>query len=144
MKMPRTNTSIKGNKRQKNANKNNWSKGLFDAGNSLWGGEFDIGDVRHSPLEPLMKCFTEDLFEAIANETNVYSMTTTGSSMTSPEPPKRSKIAVRPVEDVQYDLVEHWPESVDGKPQRCKLEQCNGRSRVCCQKCNVHLCLVKD
>ena len=39
-KMPQTNTSIKGyNKRQKNANKNNWSKGLFDAGNTLWGGE---------------------------------------------------------------------------------------------------------
>ena len=82
LKMPQTNTSIKGNnRRQKNANENNWSKGLFDAGNTLWGGEFDIGDVRHSPLELLMKYFTEDFFETIANETNVYSMTTTGSSI---------------------------------------------------------------
>ena len=80
--LAQTNISKKGsNKKQKNANKNNWKKGLFDAGNILWDGEFDIGHVRYSPLELLMKYFTEDLFETIANETNVYSMTATGSSM---------------------------------------------------------------
>lgn len=60
------------------------------------------------------------------------------------EPLKRARPAVQPVEDVCYDLVAHWPESVDGESQRCKLEKCQGHGRVRCMKCNVYLCLHKN
>lgn len=54
---------------------------------------------------------------------------------------KRSAI-VRPVSDVQYDQLGHWPVHVMDK-QRCKL--CiKSYSRVQCEKCNLALCLTKD
>ena len=56
---------------------------------------------------------------------------------------KKNRGSIRPVPDVRFDLIEHWPQSIDGEPQRCKLENCCGRSRIQCMKCNVHLCLNK-
>ena len=109
--------------------------------------EVDQGTPK-SNIVDLLACHDEVVLSLIMSRLPGRSLgrprSCTDGTVTSPEPPKRSKIAVRPVENVRYDLAEHWPESVDGKPQRCKLEQCHGRSRVRCKKCNVHLCLMKD
>ncbi|KAH7940814.1 hypothetical protein HPB49_006195 [Dermacentor silvarum] len=49
----------------------------------------------------------------------------------------------RPVQDVGFDQVGHWPLRTDSRAQRCKLEGCTGQTRIMCEKCNVHLCLAK-
>nr|CAI5851207.1 unnamed protein product [Callosobruchus analis] len=60
----------------------------------------------------------------------------------TPQPfKKKLKIDVRPQTDIRYDAVGHWP-VMDLKPQRCKKELCQSRSRVKCEKCNVHLCMT--
>lgn len=59
-------------------------------------------------------------------------------------PEKRSVPAVRPIPEVRYDGVQHWPEHQDGLGQRCKMDKCTGRSRIKCTKCNVFLCLMKE
>lgn len=59
------------------------------------------------------------------------------------EPPAhRSKrqTKTRPSEEIRYDQLGHWPEIVvDNK--RCKLENCQFKSRHYCLKCKVNLCL---
>lgn len=70
------------------------------------------------------------------------SSTESDSDISSPTE-KKNRGSIRPVPDVRFDLIEHWPQSIDGEPQRCKLEKCGGRSRIQCMKCNVHLCLNK-
>ena len=64
-------------------------------------------------------------------------------SFASP-PQKKAKKIIMPVHDVRYDFFGHWPECIDGLGQNCKLEGCEGRSRVKCVKCNVSLCLNKN
>ena len=59
-------------------------------------------------------------------------------------PQKRAKKTIMPVQDVLYDFFVHWPNCIDGLGQYCKLEGCEGRSRVKCVKCNVFLCLNKS
>ena len=59
-------------------------------------------------------------------------------------PKKRSASAAKPIEEVRFDSVGHWPEHLDGLGQRCKMEGCAGRSRIKCTKCNIFLCLTKD
>lgn len=49
----------------------------------------------------------------------------------------------RPCSEIQYDGVDHLPDNDEGLPQRCKYPKCTGRSRICCTKCGVHLCLTK-
>lgn len=62
------------------------------------------------------------------------------SSPLSNVPKKKLCPMKRPITDVRYDNVGHWPQMTE-KPGRCKLEICHSRSRVQCQKCMVHLCL---
>ena len=59
-------------------------------------------------------------------------------------PEKRSVPAIRPIPDVRYDGVHHWPQHLDGLGQHCKMEQCTGRSRIKCTKCDVFLWLMKE
>ncbi|XP_049523764.1 piggyBac transposable element-derived protein 2-like [Dermacentor silvarum] len=47
----------------------------------------------------------------------------------------------RPVEDIRYDQVGHWPIAKE-EQQRCMFEGCKGKPRIKCEKCNVHLCLT--
>ena len=70
------------------------------------------------------------------------SSTESDSGISSPTE-KKNPVSIRLVPDVRFDLMEHWPQSIDGEPQCCKLENCGGRSRIQCMKCNVHLCLNK-
>lgn len=61
-------------------------------------------------------------------------------------PEKKAKKAnqeTRPVSDVRYDGFAHWPNYIEGREQRCKLEGCKGRSRIQCSKCQVTLCVNK-
>lgn len=47
-----------------------------------------------------------------------------------------------PTKSTRYDGSSHWPLHVHAKfAQRCKNEGCTSKSRICCQKCNVFLCL---
>ncbi|CAK9827654.1 PiggyBac transposable element-derived protein 2 [Anthophora retusa] len=51
----------------------------------------------------------------------------------------------RPMTEIQYDNVDHMPQ-IDDKTEatRCKLPLCKGRTHFYCDKCRVHLCLVKE
>ncbi|XP_040072993.1 piggyBac transposable element-derived protein 2-like [Ixodes scapularis] len=61
------------------------------------------------------------------------------------QPSKRLSCAEnRPVQDVRFDQMSHWPVHEDSREQRCKMERCTGKTRVMCDKCNVHLCLTKS
>lgn len=67
-----------------------------------------------------------------------------GRPTNSPSLPvkKRKLSAVRPVSDVRYDNLGHFPQHLEPK-QRCK--NCiKAYSRIMCVKCNVALCLTKD
>ena len=58
-----------------------------------------------------------------------------------PLAPKRKKPDVRPIDDIRFDNVAHWPAHSE-KRQRCKL--CStGFTRTVCTKCNVGLCFTK-
>lgn len=51
----------------------------------------------------------------------------------------------RPIADVQFDNVDHMPLYDNNKePARCKMARCKQHSHIFCQKCKVHLCLVKN
>lgn len=66
------------------------------------------------------------------------------SESPKPGPSKKRRVekAPRPVADVRYDGVGHWPEYYPNK-SRCKL--CiKSYSRMKCGKCNVSLCLNKE
>ncbi|CAK9827646.1 hypothetical protein ANTRET_LOCUS5324 [Anthophora retusa] len=49
-----------------------------------------------------------------------------------------------PCAHYNYDNVDHMPQ-IDNKKEatRCKLPLCKGRTHFYCDKCRVHLCLVK-
>lgn len=51
---------------------------------------------------------------------------------------------VRPISDIRYDNIGHWPIHDDKSfASRCKNTNCKGFSRIMCNKCKVHLCLSK-
>lgn len=63
------------------------------------------------------------------------------TNTTSTPPPKRI-FTPRPVDDVRFDGIGHWPEHLENK-QRCK--HCiHSYSRVQCEKCNMPLCFNKE
>lgn len=63
----------------------------------------------------------------------------------SPLTVKRQNVEVRPLDEVRYDNVGHFPEhSGQGLPLRCKNQNCGGKSRWKCTKCKIHLCLQKE
>ncbi|XP_043263908.1 piggyBac transposable element-derived protein 3-like [Colletes gigas] len=51
----------------------------------------------------------------------------------------------RPIREIQHDNVDHMPQIDDKKEAtRCKMPLCKGRTHFYCDKCRVHLCLVKE
>lgn len=61
--------------------------------------------------------------------------------MTPPDS-KKSRHEIRPLFDLRYDGFDHLPLHDENKnASRCKFEGCDGKSRVFCSKCAVHLCL---
>ena len=62
-------------------------------------------------------------------------------SSSPPQPAKhpRATAATRPVEDVRYDNIAHWPVHSE-KKMRCKL-CATGFTRIKCSKCDLGLCL---
>lgn len=64
-------------------------------------------------------------------------------SSEAPEPPaKIRRIDVpRPVDDMRYDGMNHWP--IHGEKGRCRLCP-KGWSRMKCSKCEVVLCFIQD
>ncbi|KAL7396481.1 hypothetical protein ABVT39_006460 [Epinephelus coioides] len=73
-----------------------------------------------------------------------------GRPSMSPEPqhvpqrPVRTPFQdVRPLPEVQYDMVDHMPNYDEKKEAtRCKMPNCTGKTHVFCDKCNIHLCFV--
>ena len=63
------------------------------------------------------------------------------SDVSTPPAKKRGPAAARPVADIQYDGMEHWPLHSDNKV-RCKYCP-KGWTRIICSKCSVGLCLNK-
>lgn len=56
---------------------------------------------------------------------------------------KRHKTEARPQDELRYDNYGHFPNIDDKKEStRCKLENCKGKSKTFCVKCNVHLCFT--
>lgn len=57
---------------------------------------------------------------------------------------ERLKSEIRPSKEVRFDTVLHFPQH-DQKDNatRCKLLGCTSKSRIFCNKCDVHLCLNK-
>ena len=47
-----------------------------------------------------------------------------------------------PNSDVRLDQFRHFPCAIGALGQRCKMEDCQGRSRIKCEKCDVFLCLT--
>lgn len=63
-------------------------------------------------------------------------------------PDRKSKFRCcekRPIREIQHDNVDHMPQIDDKKEAtRCKMSLCKGRTHFYCDKCRVHLCLVKE
>jgi len=58
--------------------------------------------------------------------------------------PSRRRVETRPLREIQSDRVDHMPQFDDQKEAtRCKKTGCKGRTHVFCDKCKVHLCLLK-
>ena len=66
-------------------------------------------------------------------------------SLSEPAAKKRRTAVSIPPKEVRYDGFEHWPEAIKGVNQsRCRVENCTGKSRIRCTKCNVFLCLSNN
>lgn len=68
-----------------------------------------------------------------------------GTPTGSPIPiiPKRKCLESRPTKLIREDNIGHWPSHTNNR-ERCKKPNCKGKSRIMCDKCQVHLCLNKD
>ncbi len=61
----------------------------------------------------------------------------------SSRPVQRPVQDVRPLPEVQFDMVDHMPNYDEKKEAtRCKMPYCTGKTHVFCDKCNIHLCFV--
>jgi len=100
----------------------------------------DRKNGKYRPLLDFVCDIAADLLKRGTNEPRKR-----GRPSESPKPgpsKKRVEKAPRPVADVCYDGVGHWPEHLADK-SRCKL--CiKSYSRTKCGKCNVSLCLNKE
>lgn len=76
---PSESQTQKGGKKQKPSVQ--WAEGVFDPGSTEWGGNLSLGDEKQTPLQMLLKYFPKELIETFALETNIYTMTTTGTSI---------------------------------------------------------------
>lgn len=73
-------------------------------------------------------------------------MHTEKEEISDEEPPKKKKtFSAMPCVAKRYDGYQHWPTNDDLKhPLRCRLENCDNRSRIRCIKCSVYLCFTKN
>ncbi|XP_072142035.1 piggyBac transposable element-derived protein 3-like [Dermacentor andersoni] len=87
--------------------------------------------------------FTLSVVESLAKAGSPDLPRKRGRPSSSPlQPLKRQNCtAQRPVYDVRYDQVGHWPLIAEDQ-QRCKLEGCKGKPKTKCEKCKVHLCIT--
>ena len=53
----------------------------------------------------------------------------------------KKKMVPKPIVDIRYDGIHHWPEFGD-KLNRCRV--CSMLSFVSCSKCQIYLCLQKE
>ena len=59
----------------------------------------------------------------------------------TPEPPKKRKVTLNPIDDLRYDNISHWPDHIEPK-KRCR--NCiTAYTRTGCLKCKISLCLAK-
>lgn len=93
--------------------------------------------------------FTFDVAEALAFSKALVRTPKVGrprsrsaSPALAPSTSKKQKQCA-PVSEIRFDNLGHWPILIDGHEQRCKLENCKGRSRTQCEKCKVFLCYNK-
>lgn len=86
--------------------------------------------------------FTLSIVESLAKADATELARKRGRPSSSPlQPLKRQNCtAKRPVHDIRYDQVGHWPLMAEDQ-QRCKLEECKGKPKTKCEKCKVHLCI---
>lgn len=68
----------------------------------------------------------------------VLSSTDTQNSTNIKMPKKRKPAEHIPHPSIRYDQLDHI--AIKSDRQRCKNEECNYKSFIMCQKCNVHLC----
>ncbi|KAM7298436.1 piggyBac transposable element-derived protein 2-like [Ixodes scapularis] len=90
--------------------------------------------------------FTLGVIEALAAAESKPVARKRGRPSDSPlQPSKQPRFAEnRPVQDVRFDQMGHWPVHEDSRERRCKMERCTGKTRVMCDKCKVYLCLSKS
>lgn len=64
---------------------------------------------------------------------------------TDEPPPKKRNIEKRPSVDVRFDCMSHLPIVTNNKNEsRCKMENCDKKTFMMCEKCEVHLCITKE
>lgn len=65
-----------------------------------------------------------------------------GRPSDSPQSQKRLKASatVRPPQNVTRDKTDHWP-LWDPERNRCKMENCKGKTNIVCSKCKLNLCV---
>lgn len=57
---------------------------------------------------------------------------------------KKKKTETRPIKDLRFDGYQHIPMYDENKEaSRCKNEGCKNRTHIFCEKCKVHLCILK-
>jgi hypothetical protein len=91
--------------------------------------------------------FSFDIAEALAKSGVPVSVPKRGRPSNEIHVPasykKRIIKEIRPIDDIRYDNVSHWP-TISENQGRCKRELCTQISKTVCEKCNVHLCLTKN
>ncbi|XP_031358741.1 piggyBac transposable element-derived protein 3-like isoform X1 [Photinus pyralis] len=56
----------------------------------------------------------------------------------------KKKVEIRPTNAQRFDKYDHLPQYDDKKEaSRCKNQDCKSRTHIYCQKCKVHLCILK-
>lgn len=90
-----------------------------------------------------LKAFSLELAEALISANNAPKRGRPRKWKSTDEPRQSQKAPKNstPCIDVRYDGISHWPIPVAEK-QRCRF--CQSYSRMECEKCNVHLCLIKE
>ncbi|XP_046388862.1 piggyBac transposable element-derived protein 2-like [Ischnura elegans] len=63
----------------------------------------------------------------------------------SPTVPKRRKQILKPIDDIRFDNVGHFPEFKNvASTGRCKNPGCKSKTYIICTKCNINLCCARE
>lgn len=107
----------------------------------------DFTDKKKKPMDLLdfRLSLGEYLISSGPKEHPMPDINADNDEISEEEPPRKKKTpSTMPCEDKRYDGYQHWPINEDLKhPLRCRLENCDSRSRVKCVKCDVYLCFTK-